>query len=70
MTKMRNRVRQTMDLRSRLAMFADAARNAADRLPAGKQRTQLEEKARILERGIWMDDMLARPGWKTQLRKQ
>lgn len=61
MTLKRNRTKQTVSLRDRLAAFAQEARNKARELPAGKEREEWLRKARDAEAAAHVDDWTNTP---------
>jgi len=62
MTKKRNRNRPLLSLQERLTKFAQDARIAAKKLPAGAERLELLAKARDGEAAAKIDRWLSSPG--------
>lgn len=61
MTKKRNRTRPALTLQERLNKFAQEARAAAKKLPAGAERHILLQKARDGEAAAEMERLLSSP---------
>lgn len=70
MPKKRNRSRPSLSLQERLIQFAESAREAAERLPAGLERERLfkralaNEGAARIERWLASPSLQRPPGWQ------
>jgi hypothetical protein len=58
----RRRVKQEISLEARLLLRAQEARDAARRLPPGKQRELLLRQARASEMAVQIDRWISSPG--------
>ena len=62
MPKKRNRIRPPLSLQERLKRFAESARIAADKEPAGPERERLFKKALANEGAAKLERWLSSPG--------
>jgi hypothetical protein len=58
----RRRVKQELSLAARLEKHAEVAREAARKIPPGKQREMLLRQARASEIAVQIDKWIASPG--------
>jgi hypothetical protein len=62
MPKKRNRSRPSLSLQERLCSFAETAREAAGKLPAGPERERLSKQALANEGAARIERWLSSPG--------
>lgn len=62
MPKKRNRSRPPLSLQERLKRFAESARDAAEKLPAGPERERLFKRALANEGAAKIERWLSSPG--------
>lgn len=63
--QLRRRFKQTFSLKDRLISFARETREQAERLPAGRERDQLLQKAQQADTTAHLDDWLFSPGLRS-----
>jgi len=61
----RKRIKQTVSLKDRLALFPKKVRETADLLPAGRERDELLKKASRADTASHLDDWANSPGLRT-----